>query len=166
MSNKFLPTVANLSDPREAAFVATIFELGGPQHAPEAAYRAGYGKTPAEAERAAAFLLGAPRIAKVIVGEIKSRMDVAAASAFNTLLEICADPRAKASARITAATEILNRSTLGPPISRSATLRADVSIEDLLDQLDKRAEAQGVAASEVLDPDPLPGVALREKATQ
>ena len=156
--SKQLPTIANLSDPREAAFVAAIFELGGPQFAPEAAYRAGYGKTPAEAERAAAFLLGAPRIARVIMGEIKGRFDVAAASAFNTLLEICANPKAPANARITAAQEILNRSSIGPIISRSASLKAELSVEDFLDQLDKRAEVQqDAAAGEVIDHDPMSG---------
>ena len=152
--SKQLPTIANLSEPREAAFVAGIFELGGPQFAPEAAYRAGYGKTQAEAERAAAILLGAPRIARVVLGEIKARFDIAASGAFNTLLEICANPKAPANARITAAQEILIRSSIGPIVSRSATLKAELGVEDFLEQLDQR-EAARRGDGEVIDHEPL-----------
>lgn len=155
--SKQLPTIANLSDPREAAFVAALFELGGPAYAPEAARRAGYARTQDEADRAAAILLDVPRIARAIVGEIRARLDVAALSAFNTLLEICASPKAPANARITAAQEILNRSSVGPIVSRSANLNANVGIEELLDKLDKRdAAQQSDAAGPVIDQGPLP----------
>lgn len=143
-------TIADLTDPREQIFVAAVFELGGPQYATEAALRAGYAKTMEEAERAAAFLLGAPRIARVITGEIKSRFDVAAASAFNTLLEICSNQNAPANARITAAQEILNRSSIGPVVSRSAVLRANTGIEELLAKLD-RIERGEPAEGDVID---------------
>lgn len=133
-------TIASLSDPREVAFVAAIFDLGGPQHATAAALRAGYADTQEEAERAGAFLLGSSRISRVIVGEIKARFDVAAASAFNTLLEICANRSAPANARISAAQEILNRSSVGPVPSRSVSVRAETTIEDLLERLDRMAE--------------------------
>jgi|GEM_PF-6095672 len=145
-----LPTIANLANPQEAAFVAALFDLGGPQYGPEAAIRAGYGKTQEEAERAAAFLLGAPRIARVITGEIKARFDVVAASAFNTLLEICASRNVPANARITAAQEILNRSSIGPIVSRSAVLRANTGIEELLAKLD-RVERGEPADGDVID---------------
>lgn len=138
-------TIANLFDPREAAFVAALFDLGGPQHATEAALRAGYSDSPEEAAHAGALLLGSSRISRVIRGEIMARLDVAAAAAFNTLLEVCANKNAPASARISAAQEILNRSSLGPPVSRSAVLHGhqEFSIEDLLERLDaKEAERQ------------------------
>ena len=131
-------TIADLSSPQEAAFVAALFDLGGPQHAAAAAMRAGYGDTPEEAERAAAFLLGSSRISKVITGEIKARFDTAAAAAFNALLEICGDRRAPANARISAAQEILNRSSIGPIVSRSAVLKAEAGIELLWEELDRR----------------------------
>lgn len=131
-------TIADLSSPQEAAFVAALFDLGGPQHSAEAAFRAGYGDTPEEAERAAAFLLGSSRISRVIVGEIKARFDTASAAAYNTLLEICGDRRAPANARISAAQEILNRSSIGPIVSRSAVLKAETGIETLLAALDDR----------------------------
>lgn len=129
-------TTANLSDPREVAFVSALLELGGPQHAVAAAQRAGYGSTPEEAERAASALLASNRIARAIVGEIRAGFDIAAATAFSTLLNVCNDPRAPASARISAAQEILSRSSLGPTPSRSLAVTAQVGIEDLLAQLD------------------------------
>ena len=128
-------TIADLTDPREAAFVAALFDLGGPQHGMEAAMRAGYAGTPEEAARAAAFLLGSTRISRTILGEIKARFDVAAGAAFNTLLSICVSGRSE-QARISAAQEILNRS-LGPIPSRTVTLTAQTSIEDLLARLDR-----------------------------
>ena len=138
-------TIADLSNPQEAAFVANLFELGGPQYGPEAALRAGYATTPEEAERAAALLLGSSRIARVITGEIKSRFDIAAVAAFNTLLEVCGDNRAPASARISAAQEILNRSSLGPIPSRSMSVTASTRIEDLLEMLDARERGEAEA---------------------
>jgi hypothetical protein len=141
-------TVANLTHPQEVAFVTALIELG-PQHAAQAALRAGYGTTQEEAERAAAFLLAAPRISRAITGEIKARFDVAAAAAFNTLVEIAADKDAPASSRITASKEILDRSTLGPPVSRSAVLHASQGfcIEDLLQRLDDQ-EAERAATAQ------------------
>jgi hypothetical protein len=120
------PALSDLSEPREVLFVTSVLDLGGPQFAAEAAMRAGYAKTEAEADRAAAFLLAAPRIAKAITGEVKRRFDIATASAINTLLEICVNPKAPANARISAAQEILNRSSVGPIMSRSATANINV----------------------------------------
>jgi len=135
-------TLADLKDPREAAFVAALFELGGPQHGVEAAMRAGYADTPEQAERISAFLLGSSRICRAVTGEIKARFDVAAAAAFDTLLEICSNKYAPASARITAAQDILNRSSIGPVPSRSVNVNAEVGIEELLAKLDAKEEAR------------------------
>lgn len=153
MSN--LPAIAGLSDPREVMFVAALLDLGGPQYAHEAAKRAGYAQTDAEADRAAALLLSHPRIAKAITAEVKRRFDIAAAGAFNTLLEVCANPRAPANARITAAQEILNRSAVGPIVSRAAILKAETGIEALLDMLDSRERAARRAESDTIDITPV-----------
>jgi hypothetical protein len=141
-------TLANLSSPQEAHFVAELFRLGGPQHAAEAALRAGYADTAEGAERAAAFLLGSSRISRVITGEIKVRFDTAAAAAYATLLEVCSNKNAPANARITAATEILNRSSIGPVPSRSIAVSARVGVEELLEQLDAREKEQSTIDSE------------------
>jgi len=142
-------TIANLTNPQEATFVAAIFELGGPQHSAEAALRAGYADNLEGAARAAAFLLSAPRISRVIVGEIKARFDVAAAAAFHTLLEVCSDKKAPASARVSAAESILNRSSIGPVPSRSMAITARVGVEDLLERLD--AQERGAAQPNTVD---------------
>jgi hypothetical protein len=144
-------TVANLTNPQEVAFVTALIELGGPQHAAQAALRAGYGTTHEEAERAAAFLLASSRISRAITGEIKVRFDVAAAAAFNALVEIVADRNAPATSRVTAAKEILDRSTLGPPVSRSAVLHArqDFHIEDLIERLDAEEAERAAAAAQL-----------------
>lgn len=131
-------TLADLKDPREAAFVAAVFELGGPQYGAEAALRAGYTRDPQEAPRIAAILLSSPRIARVITGEVKARFDVATSAAFNAILAILEDPKAPASARLSAAQAILDRSTIGPVPSRSMSLTASLSVEDLLERLDGR----------------------------
>jgi len=143
-------TLADLKDPREAAFVAAIFELGGPQYGAEAALRAGYTTDQAEAPRIGAILLAAPRIARVITGEVRARFDVAAAAAFDTILTIATDPKAPASARLTAAQEILSRSSIGPVPSRSMSLHANVTVEELLSQLDISGQPAG-AAGDVID---------------
>lgn len=137
-------TIANLSDPREVAFVTALLELGGPQYAAAAAQRAGYGSTMEEAERAASMLMASSRISRAIIGEIRARFDSAAAAAFNTLLTVCNDPRAPASARISAAQEILSRSSLGPTPSRSLAVTAHVGIEDLIARLDHEKDGVGL----------------------
>jgi hypothetical protein len=131
-----LLTNPELSDAREISFVSALLDLGGPQFAAEAAKLAGYGRSGAEAERAASLLLGAPRIARAITAEVRRRFDIATAIAFNTLLEICVNPGAPANARITAAQELLNRSSIGPVASRSLSISAHTGVEEFLAQLD------------------------------
>ena len=142
-------TLADLSDPREAAFVAAVFALGGPQHGAEAAIRAGYTGDPDEARLVSAILLGSSRIARAITGEVKARFDVATAAAFNAILEIVQDRKAPATARLSAAQAILDRSSVGPVPSRSMSLSASVSVEDMLARLDvEDARAGGVVEGE------------------
>jgi hypothetical protein len=141
-----------LSDAREISFVSALLDLGGPQFAAEAAKRAGYGRSDAEADRAASLLLGAPRIARAITGEVRRRFDIATAIAFNTLLEICVNPAAPANARITAAQELLNRSTIGPVASRSMSISAHTGVEELLAQLDATERAAPLSnADQIID---------------
>jgi hypothetical protein len=146
--------VANLSDPRETLFVTALLDLGGPHYAAEAAKRAGYAITDVEASRAAALLLGTPRIARAITGEVRRRFDIATATAFDTLLQVCVNPASPANARISAAQEILSRSTIGPIISRSASLRAEGGIEEILDLLDR--QERGERAPGMVDVTPTP----------
>ena len=135
--------LADLNDPREAAFVAAVLELG-PAGAPEAALRAGYAADYAQAERAAAFLMGAERIRRCITTEIKSRFDALAADAQNALAEIVRDRKAPASARISAAESILSRSSIGPIPSRSMAVHVDgnAAIEEIIRRLDAGEHAE------------------------
>jgi hypothetical protein len=136
-------TIADLRDPREAAFVGAIFELGGPLHGAEAAMRAGYTRDPDEAPRVAAILLASPRISRAIAGEVKARFDVATSAAFNTMLEVCQDPKAPAPARLSAAQAIIDRSSIGPVPSRSMSLAVHTTVEQLLEELDGRSSEAG-----------------------
>jgi phage terminase small subunit len=141
-----------LSDAREISFVSALLDMGGPQFATDAAKRAGYGRSDAEAERAASLLLGAPRIARAITGEVRRRFDIATAIAFNTLLEICINPGAPANARITAAQELLNRSSIGPVASRSMSISAHTGVEELLAQLDATERGEAFSnADQIID---------------
>lgn len=149
-------TLANLTDSREAAFVAALFELGGPQHGAVAPVRAGYAENLEDAARAAAFLLSSSRISRVVTGEVRARFDVATAAAFNTLLEVCADRSATGAARISAAQAILDRSSIGPVPSRTMSLTAAVTVEDLLAKLDAaKGDAGDVVDGEFTDVTPI-----------
>lgn len=134
------PTINGLSRPQEVAFVAALLDLGGPQHGAEAALMAGYADNEADAERASNHLLASHRISAAIAGEVRARFEAASATAFGTLVDICANGRSEP-ARISAAQEILNRS-LGPIPSRSVSVTARTSIEDLLTRLDGRGEGE------------------------
>jgi hypothetical protein len=140
-------TIASLSHPQEVAFVVALFELGGAQHGAAAAVRAGYATDEAEGARVAAHLLSSSRISGAIAGETKARFGAAASTAFRTLVDICATGRSE-TARISAAQEILNRG-IGPVPSRSVSVTARVSIEDMIARLDgssgvRPSEADGV----------------------
>jgi hypothetical protein len=146
-----VPTALKELNPQQSLFLAALLELGGgPQHGAEAALTAGYADTHQDAERAARILLSSPKIMSALKNAVAKRFDAAAAAAFNTLLEICTNKSAPASARNTAAMEILNRS-LGPVPSRSMAITAKVTtIEDLIFACDAQEKAKE-AAGEVLD---------------
>jgi hypothetical protein len=121
--------------PQEAAFLAAYFELGAsPQWGAEAARRAGYGDTPEEAERAAAFLLASTRITRAIKNEIAQRFTIASGAALAALLDVCENGQSE-SARIAAANAILDRG-VGPVMSKSAVMTAQITVEDWLNKLD------------------------------
>lgn len=84
--------------------------------------------------------------------KLPRRFDIAASIAFNTLLEICVNSRAPANARITAAQELLNRSSIGPVASRSMNISAHTGVEELLAQLDAAESGDPLSnAAKVID---------------
>ena len=139
---------ANLA-PTHLHFITRLLELGGGhQHGAEAALCAGMADTYEEAEHVARILLESPKIMKALKEAIVHRFDVAAGAAFNTLLNVCVNGRSE-SARISAAQEILNRSSLGPVPSRSLSVVAKVNgIEELLNRADAHEAAEAAAAKQ------------------
>lgn len=127
-------TNPGLASEQEAKFVAVLLDLGGPQHAAEAALRAGYAATKEDAARAAAFLLANARISRAIKSEMGARFTAASGAALTALLDVCQNGQSE-SARIMAANSILDRG-VGPVISRSAVITAHTTVEDWLDKLD------------------------------
>jgi hypothetical protein len=133
-----VPSSLRELDAQQSLFVTLFLELGGaPQHGVEAAYGAGYGETRGDAADAARVLLKSPKIVRAIKEGVGQRFDTAIAAAFSTYLEICTDAKAPANARISAADAILNRSSVGPVPSRSMSITARTSVEDLLEKLDQ-----------------------------
>jgi hypothetical protein len=130
-------------DPQQLHFITTLLELGGgPQHGAEAALVAGYADDARGAERAARMLLEDPKIARALRERVENRFVAAVGGAFNTLWEICTKGRSE-TARITAAREILDRG-IGPVPSRSFSMNASLTIEDILLQLDEADRAQTI----------------------
>jgi phage terminase small subunit len=135
-------------DLQQMQFVTAFLELGGrAQDGVPAALSAGYGDGSADdAKRCANILLAAPKITNALRSATVQRFDVAVVAAFTTLLDICSSKSAPANARIAAAQEILNRSSIGPIVSRSVGLRAQVGVcvEDFIAAADlhEREEAQ------------------------
>ena len=135
--------------PQELLFLTVLTELGGgSQSGGEAALRAGYADTYEDAERAARILLESPRITRALKEMIMQRFDVAVSAAYATILSICVNGRSE-TARLSAAQEILNRG-VGPVPSRSVSVTARTTVEDLIDSLDARertAARRGTGAS-------------------
>lgn len=123
-------TFDNLSA-AHAAFLTHYLELGGrPEHGPEAAKRAGLAANDDDAEQTAAILLGSERIARALKQAISHRLTMAAGAALKTMIDLCASGRSE-QVRLAAAKELMDRG-FGPVVSRSASLTATTSIEDLL----------------------------------
>ena len=80
--------------------------------------------------------------------------------AFNTLLEVCVNSRAPANARISAAQEILNRSSIGPVASRSMSIAAHSGIEELLALLDAQDGGGESTGGEIVGVTPSPPKAV------
>lgn len=126
-----MPPAPRIRD-RHIAFVRHYVELGGtPTMAPQAAMLAGLA-TPSDPEGrlAAAMLLEHPPVARAIRSELAQRFLLHAGEVLGTLLHLVRSARSEA-VRLAAAKELLDRS-IGPIVSRSAVVSADVPVEDLL----------------------------------
>lgn len=139
-------TLADLTE-KQAKFVQEFVARGGGHGAAtDAAIAAGYaraGKGGREAARArASELLRHPKILGALRDELTRKLNAGAAIAVETLVDLARNARSEQT-RLSAADSLLNR-TLGPPISRSANIHANVGIEQLLEQLDAHDRAQTI----------------------
>jgi hypothetical protein len=131
-------TIGDLSE-RQRAFVREFVERGGrPGAGPDAAVAAGYAR-PGRAGRAAARvrafeLLRNPEVLQVLRDELTRKLNAGAALGVATLIDLCQNARSE-QVRLSAANSLIDRGH-GPVISRNATIRASVSVEDLLERLD------------------------------
>lgn len=136
-------TFADLSE-RQARFVREYVERGGrPGTAADAAVAAGYAR-PGQAGRSAARvraheLLHNPKVLTLLRDELARRLSASAALGVQTLVDLCQNARSE-QVRLSAARELVDRG-YGPIVSRNATIRADTSVEDLLQILDAREAA-------------------------
>lgn len=139
-------TIADL-DMHQALFLRHFLDAGGrPEHAPEAAKRAGLATDDVDAARVGAILLGSDKITKAIKNEVSKRFGVATGEALQAILNICRNGRSEQT-RLAAAKEILDRAGL-VVMSRNAVVTANFAIEDWLDQLDGRDRARDGEAIE------------------
>ena len=144
-------TFADLSE-RQARFVREYIERGGrPGAAADAAVAAGYARPGREGRAAARVraheLLHNPKVLSLLRDELARRLTANAALGVQTLVDLCQNARSE-QVRFSAARELVDRG-YGPIVSRSATVRTDLRMEDVLEMLDAK-EAAAQAESSVI----------------
>lgn len=145
MSFESLPITGDLDDltPQQRDFVIALIESDGHKGAEaDAALAAGYGNGVRDsAKRAARDLLKNPRVMATLKAELKKRFDAAAVLGFRTLVELATSARSE-SVRLSAANSLIDRSMLGPVVSKNATITAHTSVDDLILELDSAETAR------------------------
>lgn len=136
--------LADLSE-QERHFVREFVEIGHRKGgAIDAAIAAGYGRYSREQAKSAAYRLARkPSVLAAIRNELSVKLNHAAALGVHVLVDLAQNAKSEQT-RLSAARELVDRG-YGPVISRSAVLSASLSVEDFLDQLDRR-EREGAAA--------------------
>lgn len=134
MSKRSL-TTQNLA-PEEALFVREFaYSAGSRTDATVAAIRAGVPRK--EAEARAEEWLAQPNIVDALHATVRERLDIEVVSALQTLVDLASSARSE-SVRAQAAAQIIDRSSIGPIVSRSASLHhhsGQVSIEDRIKEV-------------------------------
>lgn len=150
-----LPDVPAFSglDEREALFVVEYVARSGTAGAgADAALAAGYSNGNRNAAHSmASRLLRRPNVLRAIKDETGQRL-AAAAPVGVAVLENLAQSARSEQVRLAAANSLVDRG-YGPVVSRSAVIRADTTVEDLLDKLEKKERAQSQEA--MIDVTPL-----------
>lgn len=132
-------TFAGLTE-KQSAFVREYVERGGRAGAgPDAAVAAGYAK-PGPGGRAAARvrafeLLHNDAVLRVLRDELTRKLNAGAALGVQTLIDLCQNARSE-QVRLSAANALIDRG-YGPVISRNAVVKAEFTLEDMLDELER-----------------------------
>lgn len=130
-------------DSREKAFALAYVERGGRHGAGvEAALAAGLSPSGnrAAARVRANEMLRDPKVLGFIKDELVRKINTAAAIGVDVLIELASDPTTPHATRLAAARDLIDRSAIGPIMSRNAHVHAAASIEDVLDMLDREEE--------------------------
>ena len=127
-------------DERKRAFALEYVERGGRHGAGvEAALAAGL--SPSGSRGAARVrsneLLRDPAVLGFITDELVRRIDAGAAIGVSVLIELASDPNTPHATRLAAARDLIDRSAIGPIMSRNAHVHTTASIEDVLDLIDR-----------------------------
>jgi len=136
-------------DSREKAFALAYVERGGRHGAgAEAALAAGLSPSGnrAAARVRANEMLRDPKVLGFIKDELVRKINTAAAIGVDVLIELASDPNTPHATRLAAARDLIDRSTIGPIMSRNAHIHATTSIEDIIDRLDAQEERDVIDA--------------------
>lgn len=148
--------------PRKRAFLMCYLELlesgnAGPGAGPDAVQAAGISVGNRNSARVRAFeFLRDPDVLAVIRDEMTKRLAAGAAIGVAILTDLALNAKSE-SVKLQAASQLVDRSPIGPVISRSAAVTANVTLEDMLEQLDGQESAAeippggGVIDGEVID---------------
>jgi hypothetical protein len=126
-------------DSREKAFALAYVERGGRHGAgAEAALAAGLSPTGnrAAARVRATEMLRDPKVLGFIKDELVRKINTASAIGVDVLIELASDKTTPPATRLAAARDLIDRSAIGPIMSRNAHVHATTSIEDFIDRLD------------------------------
>ncbi|RYY90410.1 MAG: hypothetical protein EOO15_02755 [Chitinophagaceae bacterium] len=124
---------------REKTFAVSYVERGGRHGAGvEAALAAGLSPSGnrAAARVRANEMLRDPKVLGFIKDELIRKINTAATIGVDVLIELAADPTTPHATRLAAARDLIDRSGIGPVMSRNAHVHAASSIEDVLNIID------------------------------
>jgi phage terminase small subunit len=128
---------------RQRRFVEEYVQRGGKEGSgPDAAQAAGYASDDRNAARSRAHeLLHNPKVLAALRDELTRKLSAGAVLGVQVLVDLAQNARNE-QVKLGAARELLDRG-YGPVVSRSVSAVARVGVEDLLAQLDMRAEGEG-----------------------
>lgn len=150
------PITGDMDDltPMQRSFVDLFLESDGSRKAAtEAARAAGCGPTTEKARAAAREMLRNPRVCAVLNSEVRKRFDSEVVTALKTLADLSSSAKSE-QVRLSAAQAILDRSSIGPIMSRNANVNVNTGPQMIMEALQQvwerrkaEAEAERLAAA-------------------